>query len=38
MGTHEPTFIERLLVGRVRTSVIRAASCSVLVVPALKSE
>jgi nucleotide-binding universal stress UspA family protein len=38
MGTHEPTFIERLLVGRVRTSVIRAATCSVLVVPAAKNE
>jgi nucleotide-binding universal stress UspA family protein len=38
MGTHEPTFLERLLVGRVRTSVIRAATCAVLVVPPGKSE
>jgi nucleotide-binding universal stress UspA family protein len=38
LGAHEPGLIERLLVGRVRSSVIRSASCSVLVVPAADTD
>jgi nucleotide-binding universal stress UspA family protein len=33
MGAHEPTLLERVLVGHVRARVIRSAACSVLVVP-----
>lgn len=33
LGAHEPTLLERVLVGRVRAQVLRAAPCSVLVMP-----
>ena len=36
MGAHEPTLLERILVGHVRARVIRSAACSVLVVPAMR--
>ena len=38
MGAHEPTLLERVLVGHVRARVIRSAACSVLVVPAIAHE
>lgn len=34
LGAHEPTFLERLVAGRVRAEVLRHAPCCVLVVPA----
>ena len=33
LGAHEPSFLERVLVGRVRARVLREATCAVLVVP-----
>jgi nucleotide-binding universal stress UspA family protein len=33
IGAHEVPFVERVLVGRLRTTIIRRAACSVLVVP-----
>ena len=38
LGGHEPTLLERVLVGRVRARVLRATSCCVLVVPPAKEE
>lgn len=38
LGAHEPTLIERLLIGRVRTQVLRAAQCCVLVMPPTAGE
>lgn len=38
VGAQERGLIDRLLMGRVRSSVIRAATCSVLVVPAARRE
>ena len=38
VGAHERTLLERLLVGRVRVQVLRAAPCAVLVMPATPEE
>jgi nucleotide-binding universal stress UspA family protein len=38
MGAHEPSLLERVLVGSVRGRVLSHASCSVLVVPLAKDE
>jgi nucleotide-binding universal stress UspA family protein len=38
MGAQERGLVDRLLLGRVRSSVIRAAKCSVLVVPSGQTE
>jgi len=38
LGAHEPTLLERLLVGHVRAAVLREAACAVLVVPAVASD
>jgi nucleotide-binding universal stress UspA family protein len=38
LGAHEPTLLERLLVGKVRAKVLRAAPCAVLVMPPTPEE
>jgi nucleotide-binding universal stress UspA family protein len=38
LGAHEPTLLDRLLIGRMRARVMRATNCSILVSPLAAEE